>query len=62
MLRLAEQIVEQLEGPARILSTAGLPDRVVGTSKTFRSLARLTGAAPSSAGLRVRRTLTDAEG
>jgi exopolyphosphatase/guanosine-5'-triphosphate,3'-diphosphate pyrophosphatase len=31
----------------------------VGTSKTFRSLARLTGAAPSGAGLRVRRTLTD---
>jgi exopolyphosphatase / guanosine-5'-triphosphate,3'-diphosphate pyrophosphatase len=32
---------------------------VVGTSKTFRSLARLTGAAPSSAGLRAHRTLTD---
>ena len=32
----------------------------VGTSKTFRSLARLTGAAPSSAGPRVRRVLTDA--
>jgi exopolyphosphatase/guanosine-5'-triphosphate,3'-diphosphate pyrophosphatase len=31
---------------------------VVGTSKTFRSLARLTGAAPSAAGLRVRRLLT----
>jgi exopolyphosphatase/guanosine-5'-triphosphate,3'-diphosphate pyrophosphatase len=30
----------------------------VGTSKTFRTLARLTGAAPSSAGLRVQRTLT----
>jgi len=39
---------------------AGTPDRVVGTSKTIRSLARLTGAAPSSAGPRVRRTLTDA--
>jgi exopolyphosphatase/guanosine-5'-triphosphate,3'-diphosphate pyrophosphatase len=32
----------------------------VGTSKTIRSLARLSGAAPSSAGPRVRRTLTDA--
>jgi len=31
----------------------------VGTSKTFRSLARLAGAAPSSAGPRTRRTLTD---
>ena len=57
---LREHLVEQLEGPARKLSAAGTPDRVVGTSKTFRSLARLTGAAPSSAGLRVRRTLTDA--
>jgi exopolyphosphatase / guanosine-5'-triphosphate,3'-diphosphate pyrophosphatase len=38
---------------------ASPPDLVVGTSKTFRSLARLTGAAPSGAGLRVRRTLTD---
>jgi len=36
------------------------PDRAVGTSKTFRSLARLTGAAPSSAGPRARRVLTDA--
>ncbi len=34
------------------------PDRAVATSKTFRSLARLAGAAPSGAGLQVRRTLT----
>jgi exopolyphosphatase/guanosine-5'-triphosphate,3'-diphosphate pyrophosphatase len=32
---------------------------VVATSKTFRSLARLTGAAPSVLGPRVRRTLSD---
>jgi exopolyphosphatase/guanosine-5'-triphosphate,3'-diphosphate pyrophosphatase len=57
---LREHIVEQLEEPARKLREAGTPDRVVGTSKTIRSLARLTGAAPSSAGPRVRRTLTDA--
>jgi exopolyphosphatase/guanosine-5'-triphosphate,3'-diphosphate pyrophosphatase len=31
----------------------------VATSKTFRTLARLTGAAPSSAGPRVRRVLTE---
>ena len=31
----------------------------VATSKTFRSLARLTGAAPSAAGLRTRRVLTE---
>lgn len=34
--------------------------KMAATSETFRSLARLTGAAPSSAGLRTRRTLTDA--
>jgi exopolyphosphatase/guanosine-5'-triphosphate,3'-diphosphate pyrophosphatase len=37
---------------------AGSPDLAVATSKTFRSLARLTGAAPSAAGPRVKRTLT----
>jgi exopolyphosphatase/guanosine-5'-triphosphate,3'-diphosphate pyrophosphatase len=57
---LREHIVEQLAEPARKLREAGIPDRVVGTSKTIRSLARLSGAAPSSAGPRVRRTLTDA--
>jgi exopolyphosphatase / guanosine-5'-triphosphate,3'-diphosphate pyrophosphatase len=57
---LREHIVEQLVQPARKLHEAGTPDRVVGTSKTIRSLARLSGAAPSSAGPRVRRTLTDA--
>ncbi|OEX91932.1 Ppx/GppA phosphatase family protein [Corynebacterium sp. Marseille-P4321] len=39
----------------KALGEAGL---AVGTSKTFRSLARLTGAAPSSAGPHVQRTLT----
>ncbi len=34
------------------------PDLAVATSKTFRSLARLTGAAPSAAGPRVKRALT----
>jgi len=57
---LREHIVEQLVSPAHKLREAGTPDRVVGTSKTIRSLARLSGAAPSSAGPRVRRTLTDA--
>ncbi|MBA2323348.1 MAG: Ppx/GppA family phosphatase [Pseudonocardiales bacterium] len=41
------------------LRANGQPDRAVGTSKTFRSLARLTGAAPSSAGPRAPRVLTD---
>ena len=46
---------------ARQVRRLGQFDLVVGTSKTFRSLARLAGAAPSSAGLRARRTLTDVE-
>lgn len=53
-------LVEQLAEPARTVAAAGQPDRVVATSKTFRSLARLTGTAPSSAGPRVRRTLSHA--
>ncbi|GAA1206157.1 Ppx/GppA phosphatase family protein [Prauserella alba] len=50
---------EQLSGLAERIRGVGEPDRVVATSKTFRSLARLTGAAPSSAGPRVARALTD---
>jgi exopolyphosphatase/guanosine-5'-triphosphate,3'-diphosphate pyrophosphatase len=34
----------------REIARGGDPDRVVGTSKTFRSLARICGAAPSDAG------------
>ncbi|MCP2249886.1 Ppx/GppA phosphatase family protein [Lentzea aerocolonigenes] len=53
-------LAEQMAPVARKLKRAGEPDRVVATSKTFRTLARLTGAAPSSAGPRARRVLTDA--
>ncbi|OLF04465.1 hypothetical protein BLA60_40475 [Actinophytocola xinjiangensis] len=55
----AEWLAGQLAPVAKKLAKQGRPDRVVGTSKTFRSLARLTGAAPSSAGPRVRRVLTE---
>lgn len=55
---LRDWLDAELGEPAKELKCAGKPDLAVGTSKTFRSLARLTGAAPSSAGLRVRRTLT----
>jgi exopolyphosphatase / guanosine-5'-triphosphate,3'-diphosphate pyrophosphatase len=48
---------ELAEAGAKMLE-AGPPDLAVATSKTFRSLARLTGAAPSAAGPRVKRTLT----
>jgi exopolyphosphatase / guanosine-5'-triphosphate,3'-diphosphate pyrophosphatase len=39
----------------------GRPDHAVATSKTFRQLARITGAAPSGEGAYVRRTLRHAE-
>ena len=54
---LREYVADQLAGPAKQLLAPGLPDRVVASSKTFRTLARLAGAAPSSAGPRVRRSL-----
>lgn len=50
---------DQLAPVAKKLAKQGEPNRVVATSKTFRTLARLTGAAPSAAGLRVRRPLTE---
>ena len=55
---LRDWLDAELRGPAKELLAPGEPDLCVGTSKTFRSLARLTGAAPSSAGPRVRRVLT----
>lgn len=55
---LRDWLDSELKAPAKQLRSAGKPDLVVGTSKTFRTLARLTGAAPSGAGPRVRRTLT----
>ena len=57
--RPADWLAEQLAPVAKKVAKQGEPDRVVATSKTFRSLARLTGAAPSSAGPRVRRVLTE---
>ena len=56
---LAEDLDAVLTPVAQQIRQAGPYDLAVGTSKTFRSLARLGGAAPSSAGLRARRTLTD---
>ncbi|WP_085469638.1 Ppx/GppA phosphatase family protein [Rhodococcus rhodochrous] len=55
---LRDWLDAELAEPAKVIRNAGDPDLCVGTSKTFRTLARLTGAAPSSAGLRVQRTLT----
>jgi exopolyphosphatase/guanosine-5'-triphosphate,3'-diphosphate pyrophosphatase len=56
---LAEDLDTALTPIARQIGQAAPHDLAVGTSKTFRSLARLAGAAPFTAGLRTRRTLTD---
>ena len=55
---LRDWLDTELAEPAKTMAEAGPPDLAVGSSKTFRSLARLTGAAPSAAGPRVKRTLT----
>jgi exopolyphosphatase/guanosine-5'-triphosphate,3'-diphosphate pyrophosphatase len=57
--RLAADLDAALTPVARRLRQGGPYDLAVGTSKTFRSLARLAGAAPSSAGVRAPRMLTD---
>ncbi|MGH3636236.1 hypothetical protein [Mycobacterium sp.] len=55
---LRDWLDAELASAAVTVLDAGIPDLVVATSKTLRSLARLTGAAPSAAGPRVQRTLT----
>ncbi|MBU3705223.1 MAG: Ppx/GppA family phosphatase [Mycobacterium sp.] len=55
---LRDWLDTELAEAAKAILDAGPPDLAVGSSKTFRSLARLTGAAPSAAGPRVKRTLT----
>ncbi len=55
---LRDWLDSELADAAQTVLDAGPADLAVGTSKTFRSLARLTGAAPSAAGPRVKRVLT----
>ncbi len=55
---LRDFIDAELAAPAEQFRTLGGSGLAVGTSKTLRTLARLTGAAPSSAGPFVKRTLT----
>ena len=55
---LRDWLANELSEAGTAIAEAGSPDLAVATSKTFRSLARLTGAAPSGAGPRVKRTLT----
>ena len=56
--KLRDHAEAELAEPVKALLKGGAPDRVVATSKTFRTLARLAGAAPSSAGPRAPRVLT----
>ncbi|MCU1574308.1 MAG: exopolyphosphatase [Micrococcaceae bacterium] len=55
--KLRAYIRETLEEPVKRLTESGSPNLVTGTSKTFRSLARITGAAPSGMGPYVKREL-----
>ena len=54
---LRKQIRSDIARVIRDLHKVGEPDRIVGTSKTIRSLARILGAAPRAEGPRVERVL-----
>ncbi|MCW2758603.1 MAG: ppx, partial [Nocardioidaceae bacterium] len=54
---LRKKVRSEIAHDAGRLRRNGVPDRAVATSKTFRSLARICGAAPSSEGDFVTRTL-----
>ncbi|TFV68651.1 hypothetical protein E4P40_23175, partial [Blastococcus sp. CT_GayMR20] len=56
--KLSSHAEELLSPAAKKIEKLGPPDLVAATSKTFRTLARLTGAAPYSAGLQVPRELS----
>ena len=57
LAKLRKQIRASIAHDAGTLLRGGPVDHAVATSKTFRSLARICGAAPSSEGLFVRRIL-----
>ena len=58
---LRRQIRAEIARDAGQLIRAGVPDRAAATSKTFRSLARICGAAPSTEGPLTPRTLALAD-
>ena len=59
--RLRKQIRTEIARDAGNLLRSGVPHRAAATSKTFRSLARICGAAPSGEGALVPRTLPHEE-
>ncbi|WP_026555993.1 Ppx/GppA phosphatase family protein [Arthrobacter sp. 35W] len=54
---LRKHIKATMKGPAAEIAKLGAPNLVTGSSKSFRALARITGAAPSSMGSYVKREL-----
>ncbi|MCA5923229.1 MULTISPECIES: Ppx/GppA phosphatase family protein [Curtobacterium] len=58
--RIRHEIRVAIARDAGLLLRSGRPDRAVATSKTFRSIARICGAAPSAAGPLVPRSLDGA--
>ncbi len=55
--KLRKHVRVEIAGAASAIRSAGAPDQCVATSKTFRQLARIAGAAPSSEGPYVQRVL-----
>jgi len=58
---LRKHVRAEIARIVRDVSRFGLPDRAVATSKTFRSLARITGAAASAEGPYIRRMVAHAD-
>src|SRR5215470_13151241 len=59
--QLRRHVRAEIARRAADVARAGQPDRAVATSKTFRQLARISGAAPSAEGPYVRRSVTHAD-
>ncbi len=59
--QLRKHVRAEIAATAGVIMRDGRPDHAVATSKTFRQLARITGAAPSSDGPYVRRFLHHAD-
>jgi exopolyphosphatase / guanosine-5'-triphosphate,3'-diphosphate pyrophosphatase len=58
--RLRKHVRAEIASAVGAVRAAGTPDHAVATSKTFRQLARIAGAAPSGEGLYARRVLRHA--
>ena len=59
--QLRKHVRAEIARRAADVAKAGAPDRAVATSKTFRQLARISGAAPSAEGPYVRRSVSHAD-